>query len=323
MEKNVQLIISSIRGQDTQSPNYQIKVLNIPKLELIDKKYVKDYNNISHNKGVRMRKKEKNRMRLMPVFFVAVLLLTAGPSFAQKGFYMEEKKLYEKYRMSVKHFEEAKALYNKEKYKKAEKKFKDCLEVFPQHAQANFYLAHLLYQASNLESALHHIEEAKKNFEFMNKMYIIGYEDYASQLRIQRDEIRDRIQKYKDQQQRTTQEEERQKIEVTISQLQTELGTVNSRLAEPLPEEKKVPADYFYLHGNIYFKLKKLQEAHDQYVESIKRDPKHEKAYNNLINIYFMAKQYQKAMGLVEQAESIGVSINPKLMEAIRQALRK
>jgi pentatricopeptide repeat protein len=270
-----------------------------------------------------MREREKNRKRLMLVFLAAVLLLAAGLSFAQKGFYMEEKKLYEKYKMSVKHFEEGKELYNKEKFKKAEKKFKDCLEVFPQHAQANFYLAHLLYQASNLENALHHIEEAKKNFEFMNKMYILGYEDYTSQLRTQRDEIRDRIQQYKDQKQRTTQQEDTQKIEAQISQLQTELGTVNSRLAEPLPEEKKVPADYFYLHGNIYFKLKKLQEAHDQYVESIKRNPKHDKAYNNLINIYFMAKQYQKAMELVEQAEATGIRINAKLKEAIQQAIEK
>jgi tetratricopeptide (TPR) repeat protein len=292
-------------------------------LKLIDKIYVKDYNDISHNKGASMRKKEKNRMRLLPVFFVAVLLLTAGLSYTQKGFYMDEKKLYEKYKMSVKHFEEAKALYNKEKYEKAEKKLKDCLEVFPQHAQANFYLAHILYQASNLENALHHIEEAKKNSEFMNKMFIIGYEDYTSQLRTQRDEIQDRIQQYKDQQQRTTQSQDQQRIASGISQLQTELGTINSRLAEPLPEEKKAPTEYFYLHGNIFFKLKKYQDAHDQYVETIKHDPKHEKAYNNLINIFFMAKQYQKAMELVEHAESIGVSINPKLTEAIRQALRK
>jgi pentatricopeptide repeat protein len=270
-----------------------------------------------------MKKKENNKKNLMPFFLVAVLLMTAVLSYAQKGFYMEEKRLYEKYKMSVKHFEEGKALYNKEKYKKAEKKFKDCLEVFPQHAQANFYLAHLFYQASDLENALRHIEEAKKNFEFMNKMYIIGYEDYNSQLRAQRDDIRDRIQQYQDQLQRATSEQDRQSISTSISQLQTELGTVNSRLAEPLPEEKKAPADYFYLQGNIYFKMKKLQEAHDQYVECIKQDPRHEKAYNNLINIYFMAKQYQKAMELVEQADSTGVSINPKLKEAIRQALKK
>ena len=270
-----------------------------------------------------MRKKEKNQKRLMPVFLAAVLLLTAGMSFAQKGFYMEEKKLYEKYKISVKHFEQGKNLYNKEKYKNAEKKFKKCLEVFPQHAQANFYLAHIKYMSADLENALHHIDEAKKNFEFMNKMYFISYEDYTSQLRAQRDDFRDRIQQYENRQQRTTQQDEKMKIDGTISQLQIELATIKSRLAEPLPEEKQVPVEYFYLHGNIFFKLKKYQEARDQYVETIKHDPQHEKAYNNLINIYFMAKQYQKAMEFVEQAESTGVNINPKLKEAIRQALRK
>ena len=84
-----------------------------------------------------------------------------------------------------------------------------------------------------------------------------------------------------------------------------------------------MPADYFYLHGNIYFKLRDYQQARDQYVEAIERDPKHEKAYNNLINIYFMAKQYEKALELVENAESDGVSINSKLKEAIRLALKK
>ena len=69
--------------------------------------------------------------------------------------------------------------------------------------------------------------------------------------------------------------------------------------------------------------MRKLQEAHDQYVKSINRDPKHERAYNNLINIYFMAKQYKKAMEFVEKAESTGLKINPKLKEAIRQALGK
>lgn len=270
-----------------------------------------------------MRKKKKNQKRLTPVFLAAVLMLTAGMSFAQKGFYMEEKKLYEKYKMSIKYFEQGKKLYTKEKYKNAEKKFKKCLDVFPQHAQANFYIAHLKYKSADLENALHHIEEAKKNSEFMNKMYIIGYENYTSQLRDKRDDYRDRIQQYKDRQQRATQSQERQSIAASISQLETELGTINSRLSEPLPEAKQVPAEYFYLHGNIFFKLKKYQEARDQYVETIKHDPKHEKAYNNLINIYFMAKQYQKAMELVEQATSTRVNINPKLKEAIRKALGK
>lgn len=277
----------------------------------------------NQSKGVRMKKNKIKEKWSVLILFVGLLLMAAGSSLAQKGFYMEEKKLYEKYKMSVKHFEGGKELYNKQSFKAAEKKFKKCLEVFPQHAQANFYLAHIMYQKSDLESALSHIENAKKNSEFMHKMYVIGYEDYTSQLRAQRDEIRNRIQQYKDQLQKVRQEQDRMNIETRISQLQTELGTITSRLAEPLAEENQMPADYFYLHGNIFFKMKKYQEAHDQYVEVLKIDPQHKNATNNLINIYFMAKQYQKAKELLEGAESKGVEINPKLKEAVLKAVGK
>jgi len=262
------------------------------------------------------------RTALVSVFLSAVLLLSAGMSFVQKGFHMEEKQLYEKYKMAVHSFEEGKELYNKNKLDKSEDKFEECLKVFPQHAQANFYLAHINYMKDNLESALKYIKEAKKNFEVMNQIYALGYEDYTSQLRAERDVIRNRIQQYKELEQRTTQQQEKQKISAQISQLETELGTITSRLAEPLPEEKNVPADYFYLHGNICFKLKKYQEALDQYIETLNQDPKHERAYNNIINLYFMAKHYQNALELIEQAEAAGVTINPKLKEAVHAAIK-
>ena len=272
--------------------------------------------------GVRMDKKWDMRKSRRPVFLVAALLLSAGLSFAQKGFHMEEKQLYEKYKMAVQYFEEGKELYNKNKFDKAEDKFEECLKVFPQHAQANFYLAHINYMNNKLEEALNYIELAKKNFLFMNQIYALGYEEYTSRLRAERDVLQNRIQQYQELEQRTTQQQEKQKISAQISQLQTELGTITSRLAEPLPEEKKVPADYFYVHGNIYFKLKKYQESLNQYSETLNQDPKHERAYNNIINLYFMAKHYQKALELIEQAEAAGVTVNPKLKEAVRAAIK-
>jgi len=240
------------------------------------------------------KKRDKSVIRL-PVFLSAALLLSTSLSFAQKGFHMEEKKLYEKYKMAVQYFEEGKELYNENKFNKAEDKFEECLKVFPQHAQANFYLAHINYINNNLENALRYIDEAKKNFEFMNQIYALGYEEYTSQLRAQRDVLQNRIQQYQELEQRTSQQQEKQKISAQISQLQTELGTITSRLAEPLPEKKEVPADYFYMHGNINFKLKRYQESLSQYIEAVNHNPKHEKAYNNIINLYFMAKHYQKA----------------------------
>lgn len=264
--------------------------------------------------------KKKNRF---PIFLAAAILLNTGLSFAQKGFHMEEKKLYEKYKMAVQYFEEGKELYNKNKFNQAENKFKECLKVFPQHAQANFYLAHINYMNNNLENALRYIEDAEKNFELMNQIYALGYEDYTSQLRAERDIIKNRIQQYKELEERTSQQQEKQKISAQISQLQTELGTIISRLSEPLPEAKQVPADYFYLHGNIYFKLKQYQESLNQYFETLSHDPKHDKAYNNIINLFFMAKNYQKALEMVKQAEAAGVVVNPRLKEAVLQAVKK
>jgi len=269
-----------------------------------------------------MKKTRDNREKRLPVFLAAALLLSTGIIFAQKGFHMEEKQLYEKYKMAVQYFEEGKELYNKNKFDKAEDKFEECLKVFPQHAQANFYLAHINYMNDKLEEALSYIEEAKKNFLFMNQIYALGYEDYISQLRAERDILQNRIQQYQELEQRTTQQQEKQKISAQISQLQNELGTITNRLAEPLPEEKKVPADYYYLHGNIYFKQKKYQESLEQYIETLNQDSKHERAYNNIINLYFMAKHYQKALELVEQAEAAGVTINPKLKEAVKAAIK-
>ena len=269
-----------------------------------------------------MTKKRDKRATMFPVFLSAALVMSASLSFAQKGFHMEEKKLYEKYKMAVQYFEEGKELYNKNNLNKAEDKLEECLKVFPQHAQANFYLAHINYMNNNLDNALLYIEDAKKNFEFMNQIYALGYEDYTSQLRAERDVLQNRIQQYKELEQRTSHQQEKQKISAQLSQLQTELGTITSRLAEPFPEEKEVPADYFYLHGNIYFKLKKYQESLNQYIETLNRDPKHEKAYNNIINLYFMAKHYQKALELIDQAEASGVTVNPKLKEAVHAAIK-
>ena len=52
---------------------------------------------------------------------VFIFLLAGRVSFAQKDFYMDEKKLYEKYKISIKNFEKGKQYYSRGNYKKAEK----------------------------------------------------------------------------------------------------------------------------------------------------------------------------------------------------------
>lgn len=263
------------------------------------------------------------KKKILINLIVFILILGANLSSVQKDFFMREKKLYEKYKMSVKNFEAGKQQFHKGDYKKAEKELKKCLEIFPQHNQAHFYLSQILYKKEDFPKALEHIEEAKANFEFMNKMYIFAYEDYTSKLRKQREECQAKMSEYKDKLSATLDQDERIKLENATSSLESEISTIDSRLTEPLPQVKQIPADYCYLHGNILFKLKEYQEAYAQYAEAVKINPQHANAYNNIANLHYMAKQYQKALECLNQAEANGVEINPELKKAILKALGK
>lgn len=275
----------------------------------------------------KVSKLKYNRTSLKKQIFslagVLMVFLLSNYSLGQKDFYMKEKELYEKYKMSVKHFEKGKELFHKGDEKKAEKELHKCLKIFPRHTQAHFYLSNILYNRGDFDRALEHIEEAKANFEFMNQMYALAYDDYTTKLRGQRDESQKKLSEYQDKLAATTDQDTKRALEGTIASLESEISTLNNRLTEPLPTLKQIPADYFYLHGNILFKLKEHQEAQRQYLEAIRIDPTHGNAYNNLAIIYFMAKQYQTALELLNKAEENGAKVNPEFKKAILKALGK
>ena len=98
---------------------------------------------------------------------------------------------------------------------------------------------------------------------------------------------------------------------------------INDRLKTPIATVSEMPADYYYVHGNILFKLKKYNESFKQYMETVRANPNHGNAYNNLANLNFMAKRYEKASYYFEKAESCGAKVNPKFKKAILKAMEK
>ncbi len=118
-------------------------------------------------------------------------------------------------------------------------------------------------------------------------------------------------------------EEDKTKYEQAISSLENEISIINSRLTEPVFSTDEIPGNYFFIHGNILFKLKKFEESQKQYLLAIKIDSGHGDAYNNLANLYYLAKQYQKALDCLNHAEANGVKINPKFKKAILKAIKK
>jgi tetratricopeptide (TPR) repeat protein len=258
------------------------------------------------------------------LFFAGFLVLSVFCS-AQMDFNMQEKQTIERFKRANSSFLEGLKKFEKGDLTKAGKLFKECVAICPEHADAYFYLAQIDYKAGALDVALQDIEAALKNSYEMGKFQISQRE---SLLRMLRDE-------------RRTQEEKKSKLEGERSQIEStgtitekfeldraivaannEISILDSRLRdEQKPPVIVIPARYYYVKGNICFKLKRYDDSIRLYREAIKSDPKYEGAYNNLANLFYMFRKYEEALNTITAAESNGVKVNQNLKDVILKAL--
>jgi pentatricopeptide repeat protein len=264
------------------------------------------------------------------LFFLYFAVFIIGSAYGQVGFNMEERMMIEKYKRSNSKLEEGKALFEKGNYEKAEKKLLECLKTFPQNANAHFFLAEIYYKKNDFAKALESIENAKSNFQAMSKFYTFTYQEMLNTLRDQKSQIQETVQKQEQaltglrgQSQSSQVSSDIMRLENDISVNKSQISNIDSRLNNPLPLVVDIPDEFFYIHGNILFKLKSYQEASNQYLETIKRNPKHNFAYNNLASIYFTAGDYQSALDCLNKAEENGVKVNPGFKKAVEEKIGK
>lgn len=263
----------------------------------------------------------KNRTSLLLTFSFVFLLLAADWGFGQRDFHMTERKLVDKFKMADAKFQKGKGLFIKEKYEKAEAELRACLEVMPEHADALFFLSQIDYKKGDFEQALADIEKAKSNYELIGQLYTFTHQERLEALRDEKFRLETTLSDLQNELNRARTDEERQKIQSSIMQVKNSISPINSRLNEPVPPVLKIPADYHYFHGNFLFKLKRFDEALDQYLEAIHTEPRHASAYNNLVNLYYMSRNYESALKFIDQAEAAGVKLNPELKKAVLKAL--
>jgi tetratricopeptide (TPR) repeat protein len=278
---------------------------------------LKKYDNKISKKKI-FTKRGISNLLVIFIFFLGVNYI-----FGQKGFYADEKRMIQKFKIADKFFQKGKSYFIKRKFKKAEKELNKCLEIMSQHSEACFYLSNIFYDRKELKQALRYIEEAKKNFEFMIKMHVSAFDDYLKQLREQKKGLEEKLIDYRGRLARTQDSGQRQELNNAINSIEGNIRLINSKLSDPLPPVAKIPSGYYYLHGNIFFKMKNFKEAYSQYIETIKLNPKLGNAYNNLAIIHYMSKQYQKALEYLNKAEANGAEVNPKFKEAILKNLKK
>jgi tetratricopeptide (TPR) repeat protein len=264
------------------------------------------------------------------VLIVSFLLLGGYFIFGQERYMLDESES-PKFKLAKQLFQKGQQLLLKEKYDNAIKPFKECLEIFPKYAHADYYLAQIYYKNGNFLQALEHIEKAKDNYDYLSKLGVNTHLEYLERLRTQRMELQEKIRDMETQLERIRARNpnpdvpnpEAEELKSQITTAEHSIRMIDDRLRSPVPDQTKMPADYYYHHGNILFKLKRFGDAFDQYLEAVKTDPCHANALTNLANLKFMARKYQDALSYLDKVEKCGSKVNPKFKEAILKAMGK
>jgi len=256
-------------------------------------------------------------------FFLSIFLVGSVLIYGQEDYTRKEKKLFQKFLLANKIFEKGQAHFLEGKWKNSEKELKECLQKMPEHADAYFYLAQLFYRYKNYQQALDYIFKAKANYKILAKMKINFEHLRILDLQKKKNALEGRLSTLREYLAKATSRDQRSKLQSAIANAENEKTTIDNRLNRPLPSPEQIPADYYYFHGNVLFRLKRFQEAYDQYRETIRINPKHGEAYNNLANLYYMARKYQKALDYLNMAEENGAKINPAFKKAVLRAIKK
>jgi len=262
------------------------------------------------------------------------LLLTLGIAgttalapflFAQKNFSMDEKRLVERFKRSNALYLDGEKQFIKGNLEKSEKKLRECLEIMPEHANGAYLMAQIQLKREEFSKALESITTAKKNFANIAKFQTFTHQQYLDQLRVQQRDLEGQRERLQDSLSKlpanANSSSERNRYEQAIQSIGQAIQTISSRLGSPIPPTFEIPADYFYIHGNILFKMGMLIDATAQYQEAIRLDPRHGNAYNNLAAVSFSRGKYQEAMDCLVRAEGAGVKINPAFKKAVVEKL--
>jgi tetratricopeptide (TPR) repeat protein len=271
-----------------------------------------------------MRKSYHNTF--ISVLFFALLIASVNLVFSQEDFTREEYKLRQSFKVANAIFEKGKKAFLKGDMKKAKQEFVTCMQKMPEHADAAFFLAQISYQNKELDKALTYITKAKDNYKYIVKLKLNQQQQYFIKLQEQRQVVEQEILNLRGKLSRVSDAQQRESIQAAIGRKERDLSIIDQQLRSPVPEEEKgekLPADYYYIHGNVLFQKKQFQEAFEQYTETVTIDPGHGNAHINLANLYYMAKQYQQALDHLNKAEEAGAEVNPKFKQAILKALGK
>ena len=264
---------------------------------------------------------KQNSLRMVAGLLLGMMALLASPwpLFGQKDFNVDEKKLIDTFKRANPFYLSGAELFAKGKLDMAEKKLLECLNTMPGHADASYLLAQIHLRRKELSLALEAINTAEKNYAANARFQNFSHQDYLDRLRQQREGLeaqRTQIER-KIQAMAGSSNPEKGRLEQEVQLFVQSIREIDRRLNSPVASAIEVPADYFYIHGNVLFQSGSPVGAAAQYREAIRLDPRHGNAYNNLALALFSLGKHREALDYLLQAEAAGVKVNPEFKKAI------
>ena len=200
----------------------------------------------------------------------------------------------------------------------AAQQFNRCLEALPESPDACFGMAYICNQTGDLTKALTWIEKAEKASLTLQQtwenqktsLFKLSQEEQIRLLQFAEDLQNNGMSIYSCKSNKLASEsmQATQKARAITAKGNTD----NSPFT--------IPAEFFSLHGNLLFKLKRWEEAEAQYLKALAMAPNHERCLNNLINLYFISHKIEQAQSWLEKAIQQKVKINPGLAQAVSNA---
>jgi tetratricopeptide (TPR) repeat protein len=200
----------------------------------------------------------------------------------------------------------------------AGRQFNRCLDALPENPNACFGMAYIANETGDITKALLWMEKAEQASLYLNQVW----ENQKTGLFKLSQEEKDRLLElslglqYKGEHTSVCRSQEYFRESDKAAQKAQDISAKGSTDDSPFA----VPAEYFSLHGNLLFKMKRFEEAEAKYLEALALAPGHERCLNNLINIYFISGKIEQARSWLEKALQRKVRINPGLVQAVRQA---
>lgn len=205
--------------------------------------------------------------------------------------------------------------FQKRDFDKALKGLKECLRIVPFHCDALNLQAQIYYLRGEYAQGLERVRMAQELYP-----RFAGFK--INQERVRRENLR-KVQESLEVRRNDVLTLIRNpnrcyvpNLQAEIDTIQAELQRITEDLGRPMPTEEKVPADYFYTEGNLLFKMNRRNESANVYFKAIANDNRHEKSYNNLINLLYLEGRCGDLLRILGEADARQVPLNRLLREA-------